>query len=1122
MPSVNQESQNGKAYWSSLDELVDAPQFQERLKSEFSDYNPEEIVASPSRRSLLKLMGASMALAGVGGMTGCRRWPERKLAPYTVRPEGHVPGLPSYYATAMELGGVAEPLLAASFDGRPIKIEGNPAHPQNGGGVGKKNKFGPSGLLAQASILSMWDPHRAQKVKSGKGDKKVESSWSKFEEAVKDVAASDGYRFAVLSEAVVSPSMVRMRNVLKAKMPKAQWYEYEPVNQDGEVLGTQMAFGQKLRAKYNIAHAKVVACFDADLLAGYPGAAINSASYAAMRRGVDEGHVGRMYCVDSGFTVTSTNADERLAVKPSQVLTLVRAVAKELGLDVGTAGLEEAAHRKFARKLAEELKANAGACVIAAGMDQSAAVHATVALLNEKLGNIGKTVDYLKLDAGIAPMSHAEGIQQVTAAMNAGDVHSLLILGGNPAYDAPADLEFVEALEKVETPIHVTEYENETSVGCEWVLPRSHYLEAWGDARSWDGTISIVQPLVRPIFESRSALAVVGQFAGETVANHADLGYKIVRKTYSGVGRTGRTWKQALHDGYVVNSGFAKASAKVAQDSAAKIKAVESVGGDIEVSLRADHRVYDGRFGVNGWLQEVPDPLTKLTWDNAARVNINDAMEWGLEQNDVIKVDAGDGRSMNAAVYLMPGQARGTISVALGYGRTQGGYIANGVGFNAYQLRTMKNLGSAVVKIEKTTRTHRLVTTQDHHAIDRVGLRERLDRAAVLSRRITETDYAHHRDEWKKFHDKKLADKDFIDSIKAKAAKVNMPEEKVKKLIEHKIHYEFHHEHHMHFEGVAKHSMYMLHVPMMETEGRKKPLQLFEAPVNFDDPSKSSEYRWGMAVDLNTCIGCNSCVVACQAENNVPIVGKDEVARGREMHWLRIDRYFITDKPKDRDLKTTDFSTAESVHLPVTCSHCETAPCEQVCPVAATTHDSEGLNVMVYNRCIGTRYCSNNCPFKVRRYNYFDWHAKKPKDSSIFAGTHLGFPDEQQEAKVDQVTRLGFNPEVTVRMRGVMEKCTFCLQRIKAHTIPARNEFVSGKTDTLRLEDGLIQPACAQACSTRSIAFGDLNDENSEVSKLQKDMRAYELLPEQNLRSRSKYLARVINPSKDGKKKEAH
>lgn len=1028
MPSLNHTT--GKAYWRSLDELAQTPEFRAFVENEFPNHANEML--APSRRRFLKIMGASFAFAG---LTGCRRWPEEKLAPFAHRPEGRVPGTHEQYATAFELGGAAIGLLVTSFDGRPIKIEGNPLHPAS---------LGAANAWAQASVLDLYDPDRSrfplERTDPAKRAEPSARTWDDFFKFAQphfdELKKNSGAGLAILTESSTSLSFAATRDRWRKAFPQSGWFEYEPISWDAQREGARLAFGRPLRTQLDLSKADVVVSLGADILGTHPHAvryardwaqrrtldgqlatqpADERAATARERSTSDNGSLMiRMYVAESTYTITGSVADHRLAIRNGDMAGVLAAIHSVLKGESGTGAGADA----FASKAAQDLLAARGRGVIVAGPDQPAEVHAAVAAINVELGNVGNAVTYTE-DPDPQRPAHAEAIKTLVEQMRAGKVNTLLILGGNPVFTAPADLAFAEAMTKVATRIHLSNWDDETSVRCHWCVPQAHYLEAWSDARGWDGTIGIVQPLIEPLYNGKTGTELLAALAGEQEKS----GYDIVRRTLASVlpqGEFEKAWRQSLHDGLV------EGSAAQPVNVTPQTKAEEHLrnrgqadAASLEVTFVPDRKVYDGRFANNGWLQEVPDSLTQITWDNAALVSLADAKKHGITTGDVIRLKV-NGRELEIAAYVLPGQAVGSIALPLGYGRSTAGRVAEGVGFNTYALRTSTAMHAAPATLEKTGRQYKLATAQDHHAIDRIGYEERQKRAEDLIREIP------------------------------------LP-------------------------------VYQQNPNVLQESGHKANLlQLWEHPVEYD------KNRWGMAVDLTRCIGCNACVVACQAENNIPIVGKEEVLVGREMHWIRVDRYFSGD-PEAPD--------PEVAYQPMTCHHCENAPCESVCPVSATVHDTEGLNTMVYNRCIGTRYCSNNCPYKVRRFNYFDYHSKGAKGGRL---PWLGMPDTQQVESIDRVRQLGFNPDVTVRMRGVMEKCTFCVQRIQQTKIQARNE-------NRPIRDGEIVPACAQTCPTETIVFGDLEDPNSKVRRQQESNRSYFILEELNVRPRLKYLAKLTN-----------
>ncbi len=1048
MPQVNDNNTTGSAYWRSLEEYASAPEVGELLKQEFTGYDPDDVL-TVSRRRFVQLMAASMSLAGLT-LAGCRRWPEEKLVPFASRPDGHTPGVPTYYASMTEQGGIANGVLVTSFDGRPIKIEGNPLHP---------GSLGASDVFTQASVLQMYDPYRLRQITRGKDDGDgTQPTWDDYMAyaEAQGLAAlrDDPSSYAILSQPSSSPSLARMKDGLLSAFPGVKWYEYEPINRDNEIEGAKQAFGKPVRPQYYLDKAEVIVCFDSDILGSHPNQVRHARDWAKGRKSADDGTMSRLYVAESTMTITGGVADHRLPVRSAKVGGLVQALAQKLSLMPGSSSMNGAGG--FIDAIVKDLDKHRGKSLIIAGPNQPAEVHALCWAINDALDNVGKTVEVTDepVIVGGSGGGCFRDIAELNNGINTNRIKHLLILGGNPVYDAPVDLDFAGKFARLKSAIHLTEYRNETSRLCDWQLPRAHYLECWGDGRAWDGTLSVQQPLILPIArkgaESKSPVELIAMMLGEKATD----GYTIVRQTLAqylpSVGFDG-AWRQGLHEGVVDGSASKPVTARPKPVSSLTAPALAEVQG-FELTFVPDASVYDGRFADNGWLQETPGPMTKMTWDNAALMNIADARELGVNNGDVITITAGK-MTLDIAAYLMPGQARGSIALPLGYGRTAAGPVGTEVGFDTYQLRTSQRPCIARdAMIAKTHEHHKLALTQNHHLIDSIGAsltETRVGHKGVSGLIIKEATF----DKYRK--DPKHATK--------------MPGE---------------------HEGV---SLQLWDSPYM-TEPKRE-----GGPEAFNNP-----HAWGMTIDMNACIGCNACVVACQAENNIPIVGKDQVLMSREMQWLRIDRYFKNDRKADPDAERP-----EVVHQPMMCQQCENAPCEQVCPVAATVHDTEGLNVMVYNRCIGTRYCSNNCPYKVRRFNYFDYHSKDPRGS---AKPWLLIPDMQQEAMIGKIERMAFNPDVTVRMRGVMEKCTYCIQRIKRQTIDAKNLWARGERDKATVDDGSIVTACEQSCPTQAIVFGDLNDADSNVTKSQQNPRAYMVLEELNPRARTKYLAKIRNP----------
>ncbi len=997
----------GMQYWRSLDELAQTPEFKEAVRREFPNDEWDRLPPA-TRRQFLKVMGASIAFAG---LTSCR-WPKEEIVPFASRPDGRTPGVAEQYATSMEVGGASLGLLVTSVDGRPTKNEGNPNHPDS---------LGALPATAQADILQLYDPDRSQRLLYRQSGQDFVKSWDDFAGWAVEHVSGSGAGFAVLAEPTSSPSMARLRRRFVEMLPDASWFEFQPISRDAEREGTAIAYGRPLRVHPDLMHAKVIACFDADPFFDHPSAIALARQFAESRRPSHDG-ISRLWVAEPSFTITGGQADHRRAVPGSAIPKLLAMLAREL---VATLDLElpeqavnlqaaygsaDAGGDEFVTGLAADLMAHRGSSVILVGPGQAPEVHALAAVLNEGLGAVGATLHYTEDPMPERP-THSQAITDLAAMMSTGSVETLFIIGGNPAYDAPADLGFGDLLAKVPNSIHLSAYNDETSTRCSWHLPRAHSLEAWGDGRAWDGTLVLQQPLIEPLYGGRSSLELVASLLGEASPSGHDIVRETAKSSLDGADFE-TTWKRALHDGVVEGTGWASivsdldgsGLASAGAGLAGLINAPSPTIAHPELVLTADRKVYDGRWANNAWQQELPDAITKTTWDNVLQVAPPMARELGLGEGDLVEVSAA-GVTAVLPVCIVPGQAAATVSASLGYGRTAAGTVGNDVGADLYGFRTVSSPWLvAEVEITRTGSGVQLASTQDHFAIDAIGFGARNSRISTL---VREANIDHF-----------LADPEVFQ----------------------------HMDHHPPLVSLWKDKQY---------EGE----------------------QWGMAIDLNACNGCNACVIACQAENNVPVVGREQVVNQREMHWLRIDRYFKTEP----GVGPLDVDDAEIAFQPMTCVQCENAPCEQVCPVAATQHTEDGINAMIYNRCIGTRYCSNNCPLKVRRFNFFNYH----KD-------------------LEDVEKLQFNPEVTVRSRGVMEKCTYCIQRIQKVRIGARN-------DNRPITDGEIVPACAQTCPTKAIAFGDLNDPASEVSKLREDHRAYATLAELNIRPRTQYLARLSN-----------
>jgi len=955
--NVEPPARIGKKYWRSLDELADTLQFREWLHREFPE-GASEMLATGSRRRVLKLMAASLGLAG---LVACRR-PEEKILPASRGVEDYIPGNPLHYATAMTLGGRAAGLVVETHDGRPTKVEGNPQHPDS---------QGAASVLAQASLLGLYDPDRSTVVLNRDG----RSSWEDFEKFARDhfAALETGEGLWILSEPSSSPSLGAVREHLTTRYPQARWVEFDPVSREAEVAGAELAYGERLVPHWDFEQADVILSLDADFL-GVDSPGLDATRGFARRREPEQ--MNRLYVAESQFSITGAMADHRFRVRSADI----REIALEMLSAIEGGGDFP---RDWTGPVAADLKVHSGRSIVIAGPRQPAEVHALAYLLNEILGNVGATLRFTQ------PTTAPDGsIDELAVAMGAGGVSTLVMLGGNPAFTAPADLEFTENLSRVETTVHLGLEADETGAAAIWHVPMAHYLESWDDSRAADGTTTIQQPLIRPLYNGKTPaelLALVSGYPDERA-------YDIVRNHWQGRGLSEEDWRKALHDGVVEGTAFELQTPAARRETILATAGTAPSSGGLEVVFLPSPSVWDGRFANNGWLQELPDPMTKLTWDNAALVAPTTAASFGVKTGDVVTIEAG-GRSIEMPVWIMPGQAEDSIAVELGYGRSRCGRVGSGVGHDVYPLRVSSARGFVTgARLTPTGRTYKLVSAQDHSSMES----RPLVREATLEHYREEPDFAQH----------------------------------------------------------------AVHLPELES--------LYEHPVDY-----SEGYQWGMAIDLNCCTGCNACVVACQAENNIPIVGKEEVARGREMHWIRLDRYF-----------TGDEEDPQAVVQPVACHHCENAPCENVCPVAATVHSPEGLNEMTYNRCVGTRYCSNNCPYKVRRFNFLDWHGEKA-----------------------ETEKMVFNPNVTVRMRGVMEKCTYCVQRIQQKKIQANAE------DRREIRDGEIQTACQQTCPAQAIAFGNINDPDSKVSQLKSQERDYAMLAELNVKPRTSYLARLRNPN---------
>ena len=1017
MPSLT-EGTTGQKYWRSLDELANTAEFREFVEKEFPNFAPE-LLEGPTRRRFLKVMGASLAFAG---LTGCR-WPKENILPYADRPNNRIPGIPVQYATAMETDGIAQGLLVSSFDGRPIKIEGNDRHPGN---------RGKTDVFAQASVLNLYDPDRlrsplweGQEAHRG-GLQPV--TWSDFYKSLAamqtEIGETQGQMAAVLYEPTSSPVFAAMQAELTRRYPKLGWYEFASVSRDNEREGLLKALGGAAdRPLYDLSTADVIVSFDSDFLMRHGDAVRLTRDYATRRRPDEHNQwdINRLYVFESQISLTGGRADHRAGVRPGVIAPLVRALYA--ALDGNTADLDKlqdvVGHRIDLKKLLADLNTHKGRSLLIAGAQHNPEVHAAVAKLNAVLGNVGKTVRYVKSSAEQRP-SHYAALANLTKRIQNQEIEQLIILGGDPV-TAAGDIDLKGALGNVHRRWHLTNLENETSRQCEWVIPQAHYLESWDIVRSYDGTVSVVQPLIAPLFGGQTPAQLLACLLNGKAIEAHDITKPTFAKQFVGSDGLQQAWKQTLHDGMIANSAFKPQSPNVIFDVSSLPIEVDAPkptgeGAGYDIVFTADYSVYDGRYANNGWMQENPDPITKLTWDNAALVSPADARVLKIDRGSKLDITIAD-RSITIPAFIQPGVPQGVIVLPLGYGRKLG-VVSADAGVAVEPLRTTTQPWFArTASVTRRRGKALLASTQDHHYMETsIGKQEIERRIERLVRETTVADLKQHHPVG----------------------------------IEHPKHF---------------------HLPQL-------------APV-FEQVEYIGDNQWAMAIDLSACTGCTACQVACSAENNIPVVGKEEIDMGREMHWMRIDRYFAGE-PDDIDGLAVQ---------PVTCHQCENAPCEQVCPVGATMHDEEGLNAMVYNRCIGTRYCSNNCPYKVRRFNWFY--------------NHHGPKHPRHGAELDSLEKMQMNPRVTVRSRGVMEKCTFCSQRIADVRIKAKNE---GRAIT----DGEITPACAQACPADAIVFGDKSDPTSRVAKQLNHQRSYFMLEELNIKPRLNYLGRVNNPVDGG------
>ncbi len=968
---------------------------------------PQDAKDGMNRRDLLKLAAVGAATAG---LSACTILPTEHIVPYVRQPEEIIPGKPLFYATSMTMQGVATGLLVESHMGRPTKMEGNPEHPGSLGGTD---------VFLQASVLDLYDPNRSQTVLR---DGRI-SSWQEFVAEMGNERAAlspKGTGLRILTQTTSSPSFGAQLRKLQAQFPNAKWHQYEPCGLDSVREGSRQAFGRIVNAVYRVDRADVIVSLESDFLVSGPGHVRYTREFAS-RRSIEgtNANLNRLYTAESMPTSTGAMADHRLRVRSSEIEGLARRLATAIGIALpGGAGAESAnVPEKWVQAVARDLLKNRGASLVIAGEGQPPIVHALAHAMNDALQNVGKTVYYTD-PVELNPVNQTESLRELVNDLNAGQVTLLMILGGNPVYDAPVDLGFQAALMKAPVRVHCGLYKDETAEWCNWHIPAAHYLESWGDGRAYDGTIGIQQPLIAPIYGGKTYQEVVATLTGDEGLSNHDLvkGYWQAQGAPKGQ-KFEEFWEVTLYNGVMTNTALPAISVPLSHGFLQQPPATSPVQGkELELTFRPDPTIFDGRFADNGWLQETSKPITRITWDNAVLMSPATAAQHGLNHRDYVTLRCG-GREVSGGVFLAVGHVDNAVTVHLGYGRWRapgpphliigpGGTKDRKFGFNGYVLRTSTApwIASAPVQIENTGKKYEFAAEEHQWLINNKGLES--DDVSVN---------AFKRD---------LVQVATLDEFKRDPNFARVPEDQETKSL----------------------SLY----PNYQYTG----------------------YAWGMAIDLNKCVGCNACVVACTSENNVATVGKDQVDRGRIMHWIRIDTYFHG-----------GVEAPDIYFEPLPCMQCENAPCEYVCPVGATTHSSEGLNDMTYNRCVGTRYCSNNCPYKVRRFNFYLY-------SDYTTPSLYGVR----------------NPNVTVRSRGVMEKCTYCVQRINAAKIRSAEE-----NRTVR--DLEILTACQQACPAGAIMFGNINDKNAHVTHWKAQSRNYVLLADLNTRPRTSYLARVRNPN---------
>ena len=994
---MNNSENNEFGYWKSLKDISSEEDYNRFLKQ--SDHNEDNGL---SRRNFLSLIAASVALAG---LEGCKK-PVQKIIPYVEAEIGTIPGIPKYYASTIPWKNNALGVVIENHDERPVKVEGNEKHPST---LGKSNAF------SQASTLEMYDPDRARGVKYN--GKKVD--WSDYLKFAKSINSTNGEGLAVLMQESSSPTINSLKEDFKKNFPSSKWVVYESVNNENLYKGIEKAFSKKLQPIYRLENAQIIVSLGSDFLGVDDNNIYNTRKFAQNRDIVDENStMNRLYVAESSITSTGSSADHRLNIPQHEMKSILAELSyelKKLGLSVDASKVKSS-NNLWIKAAAEDLMSNRGDSIILGGSQLSPEFHQLIALLNNQLN---APVDYSPLS--LSQVSSLADFKSLCDDIKNNKIKNLIILGANPVYDSPADFNFGDLLKNVPNSVHLTNILDETSKLCSWNIAMTHYFECWGDAMSYDGFVSIIQPQIMPLFDSKSAIQVLTPLVYSKELSSYDTVKNVWKSDIVKSGNFEREWEKVLHDGLYKNTIIKKEQVRPSSKTSTTQlnNFIKLDDNKFEIVFNASSSVYDGRFANNGWLQEIPKPVTSLTWDNAALISIKVAKKLNIKNGQMIEIKI-DNKSIKLPAWITPGQNQKSISLELGYGREFEGRLGNGVGFNVYPLRMSSNPSYSLnASISVLDETYPLASTQDHHGLEKDQYAapgfDKLSNNEVQSR-IPE-----------------LVKQSTLDYYK------DNPDWVQKKVEEHKPDKK---------RSWADHSMYN---PEPEYDYSKGP-------------------QWGMSIDLTSCTSCNACSIACQSENNIPVVGKQQVMNGREMHWIRIDNYFAGD-PDNPEMSTQS----------VACVHCELAPCETVCPVAATTHSSDGVNQMTYNRCLGTRYCANNCPYKVRKFNFYNYTRDLP-----------------------EVVQMAMNPDVSIRFRGVMEKCTYCYQRVSAARISAENE-------NREIQDGDFQVACQQSCPADAIKFGDINDPNSAVSKAKRRNRDYALLAHLGTAPRTTYLAKIRN-----------